>query len=50
MQKKIETVLSEMEQWLILSKVVNYVQYDNHPKNFHQVNITAVNKKKDKRN
>ena len=25
---KIETTLSQMEQWLILSNVINYVQYD----------------------
>ena len=33
--EKIETVLSQMEQWSILSNVVNYVQYDKHPKNVH---------------
>ena len=44
--EKIETVLSQMEQWSILSNVVNYVQYDKHPKNFHQLNITVVNKEK----
>ena len=39
-----------MEQWLIFSNVVNYIQYDKHPRNFHQLNITAVNKEKEKRN
>ena len=39
-----------MEQWSILSNVVNYVQYDKHPKNFHNLNISAVNKEKYKRN
>ena len=29
---KIETTLSQIEQWLILSNVINYVQYDKHPK------------------
>ena len=43
---KIETVLSQMEQCLILSNVVNYIQYDRHPKNFHNLNISAVNKEK----
>ena len=28
--EKVETVLSQMEQWLILSSVVNCVQYDKH--------------------
>ena len=48
--EKIETILSQMEQWSILSNVVNYVQYNKHPKNFHQLNITVVNKEKVKRN
>ena len=34
---------------MILSNVVNYVQY-KHPKNFHSLNISAVNKQKYKRN
>ena len=43
--EKIETVLSQVEQWLILSNVVNYVQYDKHPKNFHILNVSAVSYK-----
>ena len=31
---KIETTLSQIRQWLILSNVINYVQYDKHPKSF----------------
>ena len=38
-----------MEQCSILSNTVNYIQYDKHPKNFHNLNIRAVNKKKQKR-
>ena len=38
-----------MEQWSILSNVVNYIQYDRHPKNFYNLNIRAVNKEKHKR-
>ena len=30
---KIETTLSQMEQWSILSNVINYVQYNKYPKN-----------------
>ena len=26
--EKVETILSQMEQWSILSNVINYVQYD----------------------
>ena len=47
--EKIETVLSQREQWSILSNVVNYIQYDRHPKNFHNLNISTVNKEKYKR-
>ena len=47
--EKVETVLSQMEQWSILSNVVNYIQYDKHPKNFYNLNIRAVNKEKYKR-
>ena len=35
----------QMEQWSILSNIVNYIQYDRHPKNFYNPNIKAVNKK-----
>ena len=35
-----------MEQWSILSNVVNYIQNDRHPKNVHSLNINAVNKEK----
>ena len=37
-------ILSQMEQRSILSIVVNYIQYDRHPKNFYNLNIKAVNK------
>ena len=47
--EKIETVLSQMEPWSILGNVVNYIQYDRHPKNFHNLNISTVNKEKYKK-
>ena len=31
---KIETTLSQMEQWSILSNIINNVQYDKHPQTF----------------
>ena len=40
------TVLSQMEQWSILSNIVNYIQYDKNPKNFYNLNIRAANKEK----
>ena len=45
---KIETTLSQMEQWSILSNVINYVQYDRHPKNVHTMSVRPVNKTKNK--
>ena len=37
-----------MEQWSILSNVINYVQYDKHPKNFHSMSVIPINKIKSK--
>ena len=37
-----------MEQWSILSNVGNYVQYNRHPKNFYNLDIRAVDKKRHK--
>ena len=34
-----------MEQWSILSKVVNYVQYDRNPENFYDLGIKAIDQK-----
>ena len=34
--------MTEMEQWSILSNVLNYI----HPKNYHNLSINAVNKYK----
>ena len=45
---KIKTTLSQMEQWSILSNVINYVQYDNNPKNIHSMSVRSINKMKNK--
>ena len=47
--EKVETVLSQMEQWSIFSNVVNYLQHDKHPNNFHNLDVRATNKEKYKR-
>ena len=39
----IENTLSQMEQWLILSNVINYVQYSKAPKNYHDMMIKPIN-------
>ena len=38
-----------MEQWSVLSSIVNYIQYDRHPKNFHNLYVKAVNQRNYKR-
>ena len=45
---KIKTTLSQMEQWSIFSNVINYVQYNKHPKNFHSMSVRPINKLKNK--
>ena len=37
--EKIEPLLTQMEQWSILSNMLNYIQYDRHPKNFHNLEL-----------
>ena len=32
-----------MEQWSIFSNMLNYIQYDRHLKNFHNLGISTVN-------
>ena len=39
---RVENVSSQMEQWSILSNVVNYVQYNKNPQNFHSIMIRPV--------
>ena len=43
---KVESMLSPMERWLILSNVTNYIQYSTNPKNFHTMLIKPINKDK----
>ena len=38
-----------MEQWLILSNVVNYIQYDRHPQNYYDLDIKAIDLKRHKK-
>ena len=40
---KIENTSSPMEQWSILSNIINYMQYNKNPKNFHSMIIKPVN-------
>ena len=43
---KVENMISQMEQWSILSNVRNYLHYSKNPKNFHAVSIKPINKNK----
>ena len=43
--EKDDTIISQMEQWSILSNVVNYVQLMGI-KNFYDLDIRAVDQKK----
>ena len=36
---KVESTLTQIEQWSILSNVINYVKYSKNPKNFHSLTI-----------
>ena len=40
----IEPLLTQMDQWSILSNTLNYIQYDRHPKSYHSLGISMVNK------
>ena len=40
---------SQMQHWSIVSNVVNYVQYDRNPKNFHELNVKALDQKNHKK-
>ena len=43
---RVENVLPQLEQWSIFSNIINYVQYDKNPKNFHSITIRPVKCKK----
>ena len=42
--ERIEPLMMQMEQWSILSNVLNYIQHDRYHTVSHTLNITAVNK------
>ena len=44
--EKLEPLMTQMEQLSILSNILNYIQYNKYPKNYHNLNISAVNKYK----
>ena len=48
--EKIEPLMTQMEQWSILSNVLNYVQHSKFHSMNHALDIKAVNKYKHKPN
>ena len=42
MPVRFNNTLSQLEQWPVLSNVINYVQYNKNPKNFHSMIIKAA--------
>ena len=38
-------ITSQMEQWLILSNLVYYVQYDRNPRDFYNLDIKAIDQR-----
>ena len=42
---KVNVITSQMEQWSILSNIVNYVQYDRNPRDFYTLDIKALGQK-----
>ena len=42
--EKIEPLMTQMEQWSILSNILNYIQHDGHHAMNHTLNIRAMNK------
>ena len=41
--EEIEPLLTQMEQWSIFSNMLNYIQYEKHPKDYHNLSISALN-------
>ena len=42
--EKIEPLMMQMEQWSILSNILNYIQHDRHHTMNHTLNTRAINK------
>ena len=41
---KIDSTLSQMKQWSILSNIINYMQYSKNPKKIHALLIKPINR------
>ena len=43
------TILLQMEQWSILSNMINYIQYNRHPRKFYNLDIKTIDQKSHKK-
>ena len=48
MLKEVDPLMTQMEQWSILSNVLNYVQHNRHYTPNHTLDVKTVNKQKNK--
>ena len=46
--EKVEPIMTQMEQWSILSNILNYIQCDRHHTIGHNLSIRAINKYKNR--
>ena len=46
--ERIEPLMTQMEQWSILSNILNYIQHERYHTVSHTLNIKAVNKYRNK--
>ena len=47
---RVDSALTQIEQWSVLSNVINYVQYSKNPKNFHSLIIKPAKLNKVEKN
>ena len=47
--EKENTITLQMKKWSILRNVVNYKQYDRHPKYFYELDVKAIDHKSHKK-
>ena len=46
--ERVDPLMTQMEQWSILSNVLNYVQHDRYYTSNHTLDVKTVNKHKNK--
>ena len=41
----VDRIISQMEQWSILSNVINYIQYNRNPRDYFKLDIKTLEEK-----